>query len=1155
MSNEQIFIGKNGIVESGARAIGGQYVVIGNETFYKISNYDQMGPFFISVVSDSDHWMFISSNGGLTAGRKDADNALFPYYTDDKVTDSAETTGSKTLILVRASDKTSLWEPFCNKYEGIYAIERNIYKNVCGDKLVFEEINHDLGVTFQYSWMTSDEFGFVKTSKITNRNAADICIEVLDGIQNILPYGIDMTIQQEQSCLVDAYKKNELQSEFGLGIYSMSSILVDRAEPSEALSATTVWSEGLDNSKKLISSQQLDNFRKGLPLNEETDVRGLRGAYFVNAKFNLAAQQEKEWNIVAEINQGPAKVNNLIAYLKADNALRDELNADIASGTDNLMRIVGNADGIQVTEDVLSSNHHFANVLFNVMRGGLFDDNYMVGKADLIEFVKDINSDVYEQFQDFFNTLPETNHYSDLISAAEQQNDSNLERVCYEYLPLTFSRRHGDPSRPWNKFSIELKNEDGSKLLNFQGNWRDIFQNWEGLSFSIPNFIESMICKFVNASTADGYNPYRITKQGIDWETLDPEDVWSNIGYWGDHQIIYLLKLLEFSKAHHPGKLKDFLSKEIFCYANIPYSLKSYQDLLQDPHNTIDYDNNREQLISDRVERVGADGKMVWSKAEGVLHVNLTEKLLATVLSKLSNFIPEGGIWMNTQRPEWNDANNALVGYGVSMVTLYYTRRYQQYMVNLFKSVDTHEFAVSEEIAGLFYSINATFKANKALLSGKINDADRKGILDQLGEAAGRFRRDIYSNEFSGKKATVNTSDLVSFCELSLEYIDHTIRANKRDDGLYHAYNLMTAKADGVEINYLYEMLEGQVSVLSSGYLSPTESIEVLTALKQSSIYTERQNSYLLYPDRQLTRFVDKNIIPSELAQKSELITRLLADGNTALVEVDTSGGIHFNGKFNNVVSVNETLLTLKNEGYSELVEKESAYISETFEKIFNHKAFTGRSGGMYAYEGLGSIYWHMVSKLLLATQENYQNALKLGESEEVLGKLVEIYYDIREGIGFNKSPEVYGAFPTDPYSHTPGFGGAKQPGMTGQVKEEVISRLIEMGVVVDEGKIYFNPIILKKSEFLSADSALTYYDINGKKQVVELAAGQLAFTYCQIPVVYSLAKDTNITLTIKDGSQVALSNSYIDEDTAMSIFDKRGDIVKMEVSLKPHLD
>ena len=68
------------------------------------------------------------------------------------------------------------------------------------------------------------------------------------------------------------------------------------------------------------------------------------------------------------------------------------------------------------------------------------------------------------------------------------------------------------------------------------------------LLFSYPEFIEGVIAKFVNASTMDGYNPYRITKQGIDWEVEEPEEPWSNIGYWGDHQIIYLLKILELSK-------------------------------------------------------------------------------------------------------------------------------------------------------------------------------------------------------------------------------------------------------------------------------------------------------------------------------------------------------------------------------------------------------------------------------------------------------------------------------------------------------------------------------------------------------------------------------------------------------------------------------
>ncbi|MFL2499723.1 MAG: hypothetical protein ACJ0QW_02750, partial [Porticoccaceae bacterium] len=972
MTHKQIHLGQQ-LRQTSNIEIGGKYVNIEGETYYQIKNYDQMKDFFISVVSDSDHWMFISTRGGLSAGRINSENALFPYYTDDKVSDGSPFTGSRTIALATIGDKTSLWEPFSEQYNGIYNTTRNLYKNVFGDKLIFEEINHDLALTFRYSWRTSDKFGFVKTSTLINTGDSLAQVEIIDGIENLIPYGVETDVQGNLSCLVDAYKKNELEADSGLGLYSMSSILVDRAEPSEALSTTTVWSVGLSESKKLVSSLQLDNFRKGNAVDQELDIRGRRGAYFVNDCLALSPSAEKSWSIVAEINQGPAKVKDLIAYLKADKNITEDIEADIALGSENLARIVGISDGLQVTEDKLSANHHFANVLFNVMRGGLFVDNYAVPKADLIDFVKGFNRVKYNQFKDFFEGLDDTFHYSDLIKAASKQNDASIQRICFEYLPLSFSRRHGDPSRPWNKFNIKVKQEDGSQLLNFEGNWRDIFQNWEALSYSIPNYIESMICKFVNASTADGYNPYRITKAGIDWEKPDPSDPWANIGYWGDHQIIYLLKFLEFSNDHHPGTLRDFLTRDLFCYANVPYKIKGYQDLLKDPHNTIDYDEAAGELIDQRVSQVGADGRLIWDKNGSVYYVNLTEKLLATMLSKLSNFIPEGGIWMNTQRPEWNDANNALVGYGVSMVTLYYTRRYQQYLLNLLANSELQEVAISEEINALLKSINSTFENNKQLLAGKINDEDRKRVVDALGEAGSQFRFGIYENDFSGNRVMLKTADLIAFLKLSLEYIDHTIEANRRDDGLYHAYNLMTASEDSLEVSYLYEMLEGQVAVLSSGYLSPEQALEVLISLRNSAVYTPRQHSYLLYPDRELTRFVDKNIISEAQFNSSELLASLVASGDTSLVEKDSQGGYHFNGGFNNVDSAKAVLNSLKENGYQDLVEKEQLLIEDIFEAVFNHRQFTGRSGGMYAYEGLGSIYWHMVSKLLLAALENFR--------------------------------------------------------------------------------------------------------------------------------------------------------------------------------------
>ncbi|MGB5499417.1 MAG: hypothetical protein WBM77_10855, partial [Maribacter sp.] len=68
MRADPIFLGTNK-ASFKANEIKGKLVNFDNEDYYKISNSDAMRPFFMSIVSDANHWMFISSNGGLTAGR------------------------------------------------------------------------------------------------------------------------------------------------------------------------------------------------------------------------------------------------------------------------------------------------------------------------------------------------------------------------------------------------------------------------------------------------------------------------------------------------------------------------------------------------------------------------------------------------------------------------------------------------------------------------------------------------------------------------------------------------------------------------------------------------------------------------------------------------------------------------------------------------------------------------------------------------------------------------------------------------------------------------------------------------------------------------------------------------------------------------------
>ena len=267
--------------------VEGWLVDLAGERFYRIGHYDHMDPFFMSVVSDSDHWMFLSSSGALTAGRRDPDNALFPYYTDDRIHDASETTGSVSLVRATRDGETTLWEPFSTRQQGLYRIERAFYKSVYGNSVLFEETNNDLGLVFRYSWSNSDAYGFVRQSEILNTGGGAVSVEILDGIRNVLPSGVTRRFQLEFSTLVDGYKRTETAEGTCLALFRLSSIPVDTAEPSEALRVNVAWTTGLTDPTILLSEIQVDAFRGGTVVTGETDIRGRRGAYLVSASVDI----------------------------------------------------------------------------------------------------------------------------------------------------------------------------------------------------------------------------------------------------------------------------------------------------------------------------------------------------------------------------------------------------------------------------------------------------------------------------------------------------------------------------------------------------------------------------------------------------------------------------------------------------------------------------------------------------------------------------------------------------------------------------------------------------------------------------------------------------------------------------------------------------
>jgi len=1149
LNSETIFLGSNP-VQTAPTKVEGEFVEISGESYYKISNYHAMDPFFMTVVSPSDQWLFIASNGGLTAGRKNAESALFPYYTDDKLIDNAENTGSKTLIKVKRSGNTQLWEAFSLRSEGLYQIRRNIYKNSLGNKLRFEEINESLGLSFSYEWTFSNRYGFTKKSWLRNLKGDAAEIAILDGLQNILPSGVNSGLQSGRSTLVDAYKKNELVKNSSLAIFSLSARIVDKAEPAEALRVNTIWSSGLKADAILLSNLQLDKFRRGQEIENESFVKATKGAYFTHSQFKLAANEEKHWLFVAELNQSSAQVAQLRKELEKTEELIQKVESEITADSLKLKKLVGLADGLQLSKDKLISTRHYSNVLFNIMRGGIFEGLYLLSKNDLLKYFNIVNQDLSTEYASFFTGLDEHLTYENLVAQATKTGNSDLTRICREYLPLSFSRRHGDPSRPWNYFSIENLDQEGNRIINYEGNWRDIFQNWEALSYSFPLYIEGIIAKFVNASTVDGYNPYRISKNGIDWEVIEEHDPWSFIGYWGDHQIIYLQKLLEHSAAHYPHKLQEMLSEESFVYANVPYRIKSYSEIVEDSSDTIDFDHELERVIQGRVEQVGSDGRLVWDQSQKIIKSNLAEKILLTALTKLYNFIPETGIWLNTQRPEWNDANNALVGNGVSMVTLYYLRRFIAFNHQLFSENTQSNFALNSPLYDLAHNVLRTFNDHKGSLGDSFSAKERRAICDSLGYAGDRYRALAYAG-LGVEKQSFEKSDILALFELALLYIDDAIAKNRRPNGLYHAYNLIEFGEETVEVSHLYEMLEGQVAALSTDNLKANEALHILDKLKESAMYRPDQYSYMLYPDRTLAPFIEKNNIPASFVENSALLKAMHAKGNESIVEVGAAGSYHFNGDLSNGKELEERLEGLEKGPWASLVQKEKESLLDLFEELFNHRAFTGRSGTFYGYEGLGSIYWHMVSKLLLAVQENIYKGKNEYADPEIMGHLVAHYYEIRAGIGANKNPELYGAFPTDAYSHTPSIAGVQQPGMTGQVKEDVLNRWAELGISVQDGQLSVEPFFMHPDEFIDEESSFEFVNAKGDFESLPLSQGQMGFTYCGVPMVYQSGESYALTVYYADGKKETSEQSSLSENDSQGIFSRSGNITRIDLTSK----
>jgi hypothetical protein len=89
---------------------------------------------------------------------------------------------------------------------------------------------------------------------------------------------------------------------------------------------------------------------------------------------------------------------------------------------------------------------------------------------------------------------------------------------------------------------------------------------------------------------------------------------------------------------------------------------------------------------------------------------------------------------------------------------------------------------------------------------------------------------------------------------------------------------------------------------------------------------------------------------------------------------------------------------------------------------------------------------------------------------------------------------------------------------------------------------VRFQPTLLRSSEFLGRPEAFRYFDVEGEARSIALSSGTLAFTFCQVPVVYErVSTEPSIEVVFTDGSSAKHPGNTLDHDSSAELFSRGG--------------
>jgi len=123
---------------------------------------------------------------------------------------------------------------------------------------------------------------------------------------------------------------------------------------------------------------------------------------------------------------------------------------------------------------------------------------------------------------------------------------------------------------------------------------------------------------------------------------------------------------------------------------------------------------------------------------------------------------------------------------------------------------------------------------------------------------------------------------------------------------------------------------------------------------------------------------------------------------------------------------------------------------------------------------------------------------------------------------------------------------------MTGMVKEEILTRQMELGYSIENGCLVFDFLLLDRNEFLAEPMVFEYRTVQGEREQRELPANSIGYTICQVPVVFQASEKACITVHHSDGSTQQSNGYVLDPVNSRHIFQRDGIVHSLGVSITP---